>query len=78
MSLQIWRHIQTRGNTSAEVFTELRNGTGLVNFRLDFDADNLLSVERGSTKSSLDRAPTYNSPSRFSLSRRRVTGAEAE
>lgn len=65
--LQIWKHVQSRGDvSSADVLIELREGQGLLNLRLEFDANGL---NRAGSMASLNRNP-FGSPSRFSLSRR--------
>ena len=54
---------------AAEVYAELREG-GLLTLRLEYDAENnSLSRQRSSFQS--ERSP-LSSPSRFSISRRRV------
>ena len=68
---QIWRHIQQRGQTAAEVSVELGQGSGLLRARLEFDPDSN-PLKRTETRSpSLEPAHSV-SPSRFSLSRRKL------
>ncbi|TFK57601.1 tricalbin [Heliocybe sulcata] len=69
--IDIWRHIQTNGVTSAEVLAELREGQGLLRLRLEYDADPSLALGRRSSNSSNHRTSSFSSPSRFSLSRKR-------
>jgi hypothetical protein len=68
-TLQIWRHIQARGNTAADVMLELQSGQGLLKARLEFDPD-ARPVNGPSRQKSPD--PNGASPSRFSMSRRRL------
>ncbi|KAG6869143.1 hypothetical protein C0993_012241 [Termitomyces sp. T159_Od127] len=82
--VDIWRHIQPRGNTAAEVSLELRQG-GLLRLRLEYDSA-LRPSGSGASISSDERPPPppkapsiTHSPSRFSIggrSRRTVTDAE--
>jgi len=70
--VDIWRHIQPTGMSSADVFLELRQG-GQLRLRLQFDA-NANPLARSITNSSgerVPRIPSMSSPSRFSLSRNR-------
>ncbi|EPQ61056.1 tricalbin [Gloeophyllum trabeum ATCC 11539] len=70
--IDIWRHIQPTGVTSAEVLSDLREGQGLLRLRLEFDADATPSVGRRSSMSSMNqRTTSFSSPSRFSISRKR-------
>ncbi|KAH7918365.1 tricalbin, partial [Leucogyrophana mollusca] len=66
--VDIWRHIQVGKTSSADVFSELREG-GLLRLRLEFDADNN-PLARDPSITSFERTPT-TSPSRFSLRGRR-------
>lgn len=61
--LQIWRHIQPEGISSADVFLELRQG-GLLRLRLEFDATSNGSISSGERMS---RTISIASPSRFSI-----------
>ncbi|KZT23846.1 tricalbin [Neolentinus lepideus HHB14362 ss-1] len=74
--VDIWRHIQPTGVTSAEVLAELREGQGLLRLRLEFDADASLALGRRSSISSNYRTSSFSSPSRFSLSRKRQPSDE--
>jgi hypothetical protein len=64
---QIWRHIQPRGQTTAEVQFDLRAGCS-VRARLEFDPDAAPST----TRSKHTPVDPGASPSRFSMSRRRL------
>ncbi|KAH9949508.1 tricalbin [Amylocystis lapponica] len=68
--IDLWRHLQS-GSTvsSAEVLAELREG-GLLNMRLEFDAENNSLSRPRSSFQSAERSP-LSSPSRFSITRRR-------
>jgi hypothetical protein len=61
--MQIWKHIQSTGQTAADVFVELRDGQGLLKVRLAFDAE--MSAGRKSLSSG------GLSPSKFSVRRRK-------
>ncbi|KAF5377486.1 hypothetical protein D9615_005116 [Tricholomella constricta] len=77
--VDIWRHLQPHGVSSADVFLELRQG-GLLSLRLEFDAT--LHPNGSSTSiSSGERAPrslSIASPSRFSIGRSRRPAPDAE
>ncbi|KII93708.1 hypothetical protein PLICRDRAFT_131763 [Plicaturopsis crispa FD-325 SS-3] len=81
--VDIWRHLQPGQTSSADVFSELREGSGLVRLRLEFDADvnPLLSGRHSGSSVSIERSDTKLgapvSPSRFSLRGRRP-GAERD
>ncbi|TFY64762.1 hypothetical protein EVG20_g5845 [Dentipellis fragilis] len=66
--VDIWRHIQPQGVSSADVFVELRDGQGILRLRLEFDAD-AIPAGRRSNASIAERS--FGSPSRFSLARSR-------
>ncbi|TFY83046.1 hypothetical protein EWM64_g967 [Hericium alpestre] len=66
--VDIWRHVRPTGQSSADVFVELRDGQGLLRLRLEFDAD-VVPAGRRSTTSVTERS--LGSPSRFSLRARR-------
>ncbi|KAG6910551.1 hypothetical protein DXG01_009501 [Tephrocybe rancida] len=78
--VDIWRHIQPRGNTAADVTLELRQG-GLLRLRLEFDGSTNPSGS-GTSISSGERAhmtPSITqSPSRFSIGRSRRPAPDAE
>ncbi|KAG6814026.1 hypothetical protein H0H92_003876 [Tricholoma furcatifolium] len=78
--IDIWRHIQARGNTAADVTVELRP-SGLLRLRLEFDAG-LSPGGSGASITSGDRTPRApsitHSPSRFSIARSRKSGPDAE
>jgi hypothetical protein len=64
--LQIWKHVQSVGNTIADVWAELRDGQGLLHLRLEFDRG--AAIGRGASSASLElnRGSTSpSSPSRF-------------
>ncbi|KAF9458350.1 C2 domain-containing protein [Collybia nuda] len=70
--VDIWRHIQPEGMSSADVFLELRQG-GLLRIRLEFDATtnpSNASINSGSGER-MSRTVSIASPSRFSIGRRR-------
>ncbi|KAG9044471.1 hypothetical protein FS837_008089 [Tulasnella sp. UAMH 9824] len=72
--IEIWRHLQPNAPTpllAADVWTELRNGTGQVHIRLEYERG--LGHGRSSTNLSTSRAMGLGSPSRFSLHKPRPT-----
>ncbi|KAJ7462762.1 C2 domain-containing protein [Mycena galericulata] len=77
--IDIWRHIQPAGLTSADVSAELQGG-GLVHIRLQFDAN--AHPANGSQSSSMraetGRTMSISSPSRFSLRGRRPGTADSD
>ncbi|KAJ7139747.1 C2 domain-containing protein [Mycena epipterygia] len=77
--IDIWRHIQPEGVSAAEVSTELR-GSGLVRFRLEFDANAHPANGSGASSPRADtgRAMSISSPSRFSLRGRRPGTADSD
>lgn len=80
-SFKIWRHIQPEGVTAADISLELRNGSGLIRLRLEFDATAHHMGSRSSTSSRdplTPRTMSISSPSRFSLSRRRGPSPEED
>ncbi|KAI5124397.1 hypothetical protein M0805_008282 [Coniferiporia weirii] len=67
--IDIWRHIQPKADSAgADVQVELREGSGLLTMRLQFNALGS-PVAKANSMTSLNRSP-FGSPSRFSLSRR--------
>ncbi|RDB28789.1 Uncharacterized protein PYUK71.03c [Hypsizygus marmoreus] len=77
--VDIWRHIQPGGVSSADVFLELRQG-GLLRLRLEFDAD-INPMRSSASIASTDRVSrtiSIPSPSRFSISRARRPAADHE
>ncbi|KXN83626.1 hypothetical protein AN958_01192 [Leucoagaricus sp. SymC.cos] len=69
--VDIWRHIQPHGVSSADVSLELRNG-GLLKLRLEFDST--VNPSGGSSMSSgeyVSRTMSIGAPSRFSIRGRR-------
>ncbi|KAF8342603.1 tricalbin [Cantharellus anzutake] len=68
--IQIWQHIRLGATPvlSSDVWAELRNGSGLIQLRLDYE-------KASSTNGSLASHPRtpLSSPSRFNLSRRTAT-----
>jgi Ca2+-dependent lipid-binding protein len=74
--VDIWRHIQPRGMTSAEVLSELREG-GQLRLRLEFDSSTNPVSSSSSVSSSehISRTMSIVNPSRFSIRGRRP-GAE--
>lgn len=77
INFQIWRHLQQGQTGAAEVSTELTEGHGLLQMKLEFDADTA-PIGRTSSIASADNKSTPNlgSPSRFSLRGRRPTGLD--
>jgi len=74
--IDIWRHIQPKGVSSADVFAELREG-GQLRLRLEFDATSSPNLGNSMSVASIDRASIVGSPSRFSIRTRRP-GADKE
>ena len=73
MWYQIWRHIKQKPDgtgTGADILAELRDGSGLLAVRLQFDALGPASIGRAGSVNSLGSRSTFGSPSRFSISRR--------
>ncbi|EJD04407.1 tricalbin [Fomitiporia mediterranea MF3/22] len=72
--VDLWRHIQPKeDNNGADVLVELREGTGLLALRLQFDAlgePGSGGTKRSGSNASLANRSPFGSPSRFSLSRR--------
>ena len=62
--VQIWKHIQPVGESAADVFVELREGSGILKLRLAFDSDPKVG---GSPRKSI--SSTFSSPSKFSVRR---------
>ncbi|TFK76782.1 tricalbin [Pluteus cervinus] len=71
--VDIWRHVKPEGISAADVFLELRNGSGRVQLKLEYDANLHPSASNGSTHSGerMTRTTSMTSPSRFSLRGRR-------
>ncbi|KAG8900315.1 hypothetical protein FRB99_006120 [Tulasnella sp. 403] len=69
--IDIWRHLQANGSSlvlAADVWLELRSGTGQLHVRLEFERGLTRSLTGNSSGGS--RVALGGSPSRFSLSRR--------
>jgi len=63
--VEIWRHLQANSNGPVDVFCELRQGTGQIHLRLEYER----GLPRSATGTLSSRA-ALGSPSRFSLTRR--------
>ncbi|KAG8962436.1 hypothetical protein FRC03_004243 [Tulasnella sp. 419] len=78
--IDIWRHIQPNGPnpiTAADVKAELRQGTGILHLRLEFEkGEKGLSVGHHPRTASISSVKLGGSPSRFSLSRRNLNGTD--
>jgi hypothetical protein len=77
--LQIWRLVKPQGVSSAEAVVELKQGTGLVRLRLEFDS----STPPNGSRPSIDDSPMRRSvsiptPSRFNLRGLRPNGDQDE
>ncbi|KAI0067953.1 tricalbin [Artomyces pyxidatus] len=73
--VDVWQHIQPVGESAADVFVELREGSGILKMRLAFNSEPQLSG-RKSTASIADQSIT-SSPSKFSL-RRQKPGSDRD
>ena len=71
--VQIWKHIQPVGESAADVFVELREGSGILKLRLAFDSDPKVG---GSPRKSI--SSTFSSPSRFSVRRAHRNGGSGD
>ncbi|KAJ7225891.1 C2 domain-containing protein [Mycena pura] len=75
--IDIWRHIQPHGATSAEVSADLQ-GSGLFHVRLEFDANANPTNGSSSPRADTGRTLSIASPSRFSLRGRRPGTADSD
>jgi len=74
--IDIWRHVRPDGPdplNSADVWVELRQGTGQLNVRLEYERSSALARSTASVTSGEGRSRILSSPSRFSISRRSGT-----
>jgi len=76
--VDIWRHIQPHGTSTADIFVELRQ-CGILRLRFEFDASIRPSKSGTSIASSeRNRSISMASPSRFSIGRSRRPASDAE
>jgi len=74
--VDIWKHIQPVGEAAADVFVEMREGTGILKFRLAFDPTpqqqlhSQLPASSSRKSISSEHKSVFSSPSRFSTSGR--------
>lgn len=74
--LQIWQHVKPQGISSADINVELKQGSGVVRLRLEFDSSAQPNLSHPSLEGDVQmrRSISIPSPSRFNLRGLRSNG----